>query len=812
MVTGKHTVHQARSGRRPPRVTNIQQVSIKPNAAQSEPGQMSLDGAAGIPPYQPGQTQLTRRLHCGPELFVELGLKIRRATNQTTIMGEAQPADITSTCDEIIGLQPITGTDVSNITAFVGEACSKVEVRGSHTDDPEMYKDIAEVQSLNRLFSRPQKIAGIDWTSNSSNPLFVQAIGSKLWQTHGHWPKTSGSYAVRAKTKFKIIVSGSPMDAGRIRLTFCPLVWKDVPWSLAQKTQMPGVDINLAEATSAELLVPFISDVNWFYTNSTTGQLGFFYVDQLTPLQQMPGSTPVSISIYWWLEDVELIGAFPPTLAAANVDAQKAILNALHDQSFYTSESRAMGDKLSDIVGTVATLAAQMSRYIPIIPAGLNMGLRSAAGVLKYFGYAKPTVNRPVERVINSTNTYQHNMDGPTVALNLGATVGTKLIPTILAGTDQDEMSLGYLLSISSQQGVGSFSTSTNRDAALYTLDLTPRTMSGSDLSGTVQGTTPLSFVAGFFRQYRGSIEVTIEFSKSALHSGRVVIGFLPFNQGQVNLPSTSLTNDYLSQILDLRTSVRTQFVCPFQAPTAYLDTSESMGTFFIICLDPLRGPDTASPEIDFTVSIRAGTDFEFAIPLGVTPRMSFNPLMTRGLPLVDEVAFNSGTSQFAMECVGNVVMSMKSFLLKASLYTTVTVSQRISWIDYVHGNILQPSGAQPASLIAGCYGLWRGGWGLSVIPTAAGSIPVVRYDPSNNITEPLVNLTSELTEVSGAVHALIPYYGKKSRLIVDPVDGFPDGEAVFVSSGPGSSRVYCYASDDYQMGYFRCTPFVWTA
>jgi len=725
-------------------------------------------------------------------------------------MQVATPADVLDLCDPIDGLKPIEGLDVSNITSFVGEACATIQVRGNQTNDSEMYTDIAAVQSLNTLFARPQKIAGIDWTANSSSPLFTQPIGSTLWQTHGHWSKTSGSYAVRAKTKFKIIVSSSPMDAGRLRLSFCPLAQKNVAWSIAQKTQMPGVEINLAEATSAEITVPFIADVNWFYTNSNDGQLGYVYLDQLTRLQQMPGSTPVSISIYWWLEDVELIGAFPPSLAASTLASQQVIINNLVDQSFYTSESRSMGDKLSDVMGTAATLARQMARYIPIIPTGVHMGLKTASNVLKYFGYAKPTVNVPVLRIINSTNTYQHNMDGPTVALNLGATVGTKLIPTVMAGTDQDEMSLGYLLSIQAQQGSGTFATSTNRDAVLYTLDLTPRNINGSDLSGKIQGTTPLSYASQLFRQYRGSIEVTVEFSKSALHSGRVVLGFLPYNAGLTKIPTTSVTNDFISQIMDLRTSVRTSFTCPFQAPTAYLPTDASMGVFFIVCLDPLRGPDSVSPEIDFTISIRAGDDFELAIPVGVTNRMSFNPAIS-AVTLSDEVAFNGSSSQFALECVGNVVPSLKPFLLKAKYVGTVTATnpKYYNYIDDIMLGINDPNGCGIPSLIAGCYGLWRGGWGLSVVPTAAGTSPMIRYDPG--VGQNASSQSAEITEFSGAIHALVPYYRIRSRSVVTPT-GDPNGEYVTVTSSPGSSRMHCYVSDDFQLGYFRCTPFIITA
>lgn len=738
-------------------------------------------------------------------------------TNNACVNDDAQRADAIVTCGDMDGMGPTPDVSTQELTTFLHEATCALEVRSGGIPDPQEYNDNAEVDDVKKYLSRPQVLKTGDYTIDSKETLFSQRVDLGFWTGHTHFPKVLGSYGIRATTCFKLVIAATPYHAGILRLSFSPL--SDITyWDLPQISQMPGLELNLSDSTSLEFRVPFIHEDNFAQVNDLqSGFLGYLFLSRMLPLLVAPGTDSVPYTIYWWLEDIELVGALPAPIARDYLEAQKKILDSLSvvDQSgksVFSKEEEVKPARFSAIASSGARLtrfAGKMMPTLASVTGPLDWFLRQTAKVAASYGYAKPLQTGAVSRMLPTINNYQFNVDGFDTSYNLGATVDTRLALTQFAGTDIDEMTFAYLTSIYSRFDSFNMLKTSARDATLWSTALQPMLFYDNDNGSARRAPTTLCFLSQFFRLWRGGFKFRFKVAKTQFHTGRLIVGYIPHNESAGTLPSTSYAMDYKSVVWDLRQDSFLEFECPFISPTAYIDRGEHSGHIFVKVLDPLRAPDAVSSVVGFTVEVCGGDDLEYAIPVGSYSSFVLGPYEP-GVKIVDQAGDMSVFSQpklpYCQQTIGNRLLSLKQLLSRSRSHGIITAATDIDYPRELMMATYTEFPDQHAAIIS-CYGLWRGGWRLSLVPTTPAAVPTVSYDASSLGTEPQTSYSPSLTETSASVHALVPYYRNRSRCIVArSTDSFTK---VTCLSNKDPSALFCALGEDFQLGYFRCCPWI---
>lgn len=141
----------------------------------------------------------------------------------------------------------------------------------------------------------------------------------------------------------------------------------------------------------------------------------------------------------------------------------------------------------------------------------------------------------------------------------------------------------------------------------------------------SIYESTPLAVVSSLFSYWRGSIEFRFDFVASAFHTGRLAFCFVP---GEKKTSSYSNSLQSYVQYFDLQTDTSFTFICPYVSnktwcsmlgPDAVFpateDNSEIIGKLYVYVVNPLVTIDNVSPVVKINTYIRAGVDFQLAVP-----------------------------------------------------------------------------------------------------------------------------------------------------------------------------------------------------
>jgi hypothetical protein len=319
---------------------------------------------------------------------------------------------------------------------------------------------------------------------------------------------------------------------------------------------------------------------------------------------------------------------------------------------------------LSSVAGTVSWASAIMSR---------------AASV---FGYSKPRSVDAVSKNHVGVQHYINNTDGVSTAHSMGlysdARVG--VIPGF-AGTDNDEMSISYMLSIPTWFRTIPWSQPVTQTTLLFSIPIQLAQFEvnlGTSLAGIVWGPTPVAFLRRYFEYWRGSLCFKFKFVKTAFHSGRLQFSYSPSN---VYTPGFTSTDYLYKDIVDIRESNEYTVTIPYAQVLPYLTTSGGTNGFlYCHVLNNLVAPATVSSSIDILAELHAGEDFEFAFPCPPTAtaaiylnRNAPAALMARSAIEVQEVEEEekdleaiANDSEFVSQALGENVAEMQHSLQPA--------------------------------------------------------------------------------------------------------------------------------------------------
>jgi hypothetical protein len=211
-----------------------------------------------------------------------------------------------------------------------------------------------------------------------------------------------------------------------------------------------------------------------------------------------------------------------------------------------------------------------------------------------------------------------------------------------------------------------------------------------------------MAYLANIHAFYRGSIEVSLEISKTIFHSGRILVVFEPVNpewDDVALIPPSRVTTieDAINchkDIVDIRSGNNFAFKFPYTATLPYLKTGQPYGYVHLFVLNNLVRNDTnVSDLVDVGVRVRGCEDMEFQCatdpvywPMLVsTSDTTADPITRATLPIVYESGLEvkddiiiakpigsamtpASTVEMAQYCVGEKIMSLKQIAMRSSL------------------------------------------------------------------------------------------------------------------------------------------------
>jgi hypothetical protein len=455
----------------------------------------------------------------------------------------------------------------------------------------------------------------------------------------------------------------SPFQSGQLLAFFRPYndargVRDILNDSLTGLTALPNAILNAAICNTVEMTIPFVSPYSHLNLPQKIGQLGQFRIVVLNKLAAA-AAVSASYTVTAWFSNVSLEvptaapNAFTPTsaLKISDLTQPEKFRVAYNDintslDSLTDSERLRLLEKLSkpayvaqgesrtktssgiisstlDSVSAVAATASSLplvGRYFQPI----EWISRAASQVAGYFGFNKPNSLDSVSRFMQYPASGYTNAEGLDTSVSLSTMPDNSLSSKAdLFGSNVDEMDIEFICNHSQFIQSSEWKTTTAAEATLLEFPISPGYCTNADSIVPLPNffaPTNMAYVASMFRYWRGDIRIKVQAVKTAYHSGRLRLSYIP---GGV-IGGTYALDDAYSWYLDLKTSSEVEFEIPYNNHVPYkntilhtnaaIDQKYSTGIFRISIVNSLVAPDTVAKTVSINIWL-AGSNMSFAIP-----------------------------------------------------------------------------------------------------------------------------------------------------------------------------------------------------
>lgn len=557
-------------------------------------------------------------------------------------------------CDEFQGISLEPKDEIIGVANIPNEACTTVAI--GITEKTSFIEPTPAYQDLLEYLARPRLIlsGSVPTTRGLVLSRYINWTNLQVWFP-GIQTRLAGVQGIRFKTKFTLTVASTPFQQGLLASSFQygvengDLTVYPRCNNSAFVTNLPHVLHDLAETTMSILDVPFLYTFEFMQifggagsVVSTGGDMGVYALNVIMPYRVIAGVNAPTYKLMVSLHDVELVGS--TALGGPGILIPQAGKAGKRANPIVKEEETVRG---SDTVLALSTKIRTISSYIPFlssIGSTTSNVLDVGANIAKVFGYAKPPLTEPPNRMFPTPFIGEGNVDMDDASFVLAPFQSNRVaVDSTVGGTDVDEMALQYVIGKYGQIFSGTFANTDVTGTPLYVTQVCPtnfwfRTNTGRPggnfpLPAGATATTnsiamsPLAYTASFFRYWRGTMTFRFTFSKTKFHGGRVIAGFIPYFEDSTANNVLSLTAPSMEvlgglpqpfsycEIFDLRDASTFELKVPYISPTPFSSVQGSIGGVSMFVLDPLITAGEISSTVDYLVEVKAEDDFEFSCP-----------------------------------------------------------------------------------------------------------------------------------------------------------------------------------------------------
>lgn len=461
--------------------------------------------------------------------------------------------------------------------------------------------------------------------------------------------KLRGFYGFSGTFNMRITWNTEPMNQGMYILAYTPPgvtipVFTDKTYLKTFLTGCPHVIINIAEANSALLSVPYVGEYNVIpladFGSISRPVVGNFWLAPIIKVMSTTSPVDIDMRIFMNITELRVYGAQPrPVQVQASV-----AFSALAEAARKTKVVSSTGASIANWLNNVQTDS-------PIKPITKTLGwiVGGASKVADMLGWSKPNSLLPLQPVVNlsyqdsitSDTTYTcakftQNVDQGIAHVDLsGRGIDEMLISEVLArpnymsnfrdngGTRRPYITIAT--SEASGNYLGAIQVSPTYPAYSFTQGSPP-----NDISYTTH--TQMSFLARSFGLWRGTIRYVFRPVCTKFHSCRIRVVFVP---GDIITPNTTIYENMpytYSHVIDVRDPTSYVIDMPFihPKPWAYCSRSPALaesdtitGHLYFYVENSLVAPPSVADRIYITIFQCAGEDFELANPGRYVPNQS---------------------------------------------------------------------------------------------------------------------------------------------------------------------------------------------
>lgn len=543
---------------------------------------------------------------------MDISSQIKQDTTTTTT-GDIQPLGHTQV--EQIGFSS------ENIAVLTKQPCTMPRFSGAKL-------------SLNRNFlNRPFPLASGLATLGTSGLLFGSTtITESTFLPPQSFSNLTGVIGFRGTLCFSVVFSAPAQVAGIFKLAVVPLGTSstdylnhsNVPLSV---TQLPQVEINLAELNNGTLKYPFTFDLDYLRINPSTV---LPYCDILLTAYLAPtGPSTISAipyTIYQWVEDLETL--------SEGVALATSILPQMDKTEF-----EAVGP-ISTVMKYASKISTGIGGALPLISRytkPLSWIFNGVGSIAAQFGWSKP--NMATAKTVMAVSGRGYNNCLTIDACQEFGYYGNNEVEPLsgINGSDIDEMTICALTCIPSPIARSILLTTDVTGHFAWATPVAPRKFFfQSNITGTPWANagapfpttntsvipTPIFVFASMFSAWRGDLVFRFKFARTKFMSGRFLIGYNPKPDSLSGEVPNATRYDFHGEIIDLRTTSTYDLIVPFQyyrdfCPTGFNLTTYSFntGAVFIQVVDPLVVPPDGPQSVQFMVEVFSKCGLAFTNP-----------------------------------------------------------------------------------------------------------------------------------------------------------------------------------------------------
>lgn len=411
--------------------------------------------------------------------------------------------------------------------------------------------------------------------------------------------KVSNFFGFRAGVEFTVLVNKQQFQQGNLMISFLPgakycasknaACQQTDPVSavnLPTLSGLPRVNLDIMDATRANLLVPYSSPFVYYNLLTGAGTIGDFYITVYSQLQDIASSGTVSVQVMARFVDIEL--EFP---SGNNLKSYSTIAD-------------------------IEDLMSQLS-HNPTLP---NLeALQHCIEKKKKTQYTFQ-MNSETSRTTTFKQKALPNMavgDEPNNSHLISLSTSTHLPSTNMGQTSTNEMDFSEIVKVPVY--FDHFSIDNSKMGGHNAWSSKVELLNFSNRNGKQIGVDYITYLGQGFSKWRSSFNFHFRFVKTTFHSLRVRIFFAPGATSAIDVDRDAV----ISKIVDLKDNNFAEFTVPFVWPHPFLNTDDrggyhgdtSLGIIGVDVLTKMVNPDTVKNSIDVVVERSAGPDFCLNLP-----------------------------------------------------------------------------------------------------------------------------------------------------------------------------------------------------